>query len=239
MVLCSVEHPVYNVYCDESCHLEKDREPIMAFGAIWCPREKTKDIASDIKALKEKHNARGELKWNKVSHSRMAFYTDILGLFFREKDLHFRALVVTNKERLNHEAFNQGSHDTFYYKMYFSLLSKLLDPDSRYNIFLDEKDTRSRLRVARLKEVLCNNVYDFTGEMIHHIQTIPSRKYELIQLADFLLGAVAYSNRGLSSSESKASIVQMIETNQKRSLTISTPLSQTKINIFIFSPREL
>jgi len=239
MVLSSVEHPIYNVYCDESCHLENDGEPIMAFGAIWCPRDKTKDIASAIRELKDKHNARGELKWNKVSHSRLDFYMALLRLFFRETDLHFRALVVTNKDRLNHDAFNQGSHDTFYYKMYFSLLSKILDPESRYNIFLDVKDTRSRLKVSQLREVLCNNVHDFTGEMIRHIQTIPSRKYELIQLTDFMLGAVAYSNRDLSSNEAKTQIVQMIEAEQKRSMKYSTPLSQTKINIFIFSPREL
>lgn len=25
----------YNIYCDESCHLENDREPVMLVGAVW------------------------------------------------------------------------------------------------------------------------------------------------------------------------------------------------------------
>lgn len=25
----------YNIYCDESCHLENDRQPIMVLGGMW------------------------------------------------------------------------------------------------------------------------------------------------------------------------------------------------------------
>jgi len=25
---------IYNIYCDESCHLEHDRQPVMVLGAI-------------------------------------------------------------------------------------------------------------------------------------------------------------------------------------------------------------
>jgi len=25
----------YNIYCDESCHLENDHEPVMLVGAVW------------------------------------------------------------------------------------------------------------------------------------------------------------------------------------------------------------
>ena len=30
----------YNIYCDESCHLEHDHLGVMALGAVWCPAEK-------------------------------------------------------------------------------------------------------------------------------------------------------------------------------------------------------
>ena len=29
---------VFNVYCDESCHLEHDGIPTMVIGAAWCPQ---------------------------------------------------------------------------------------------------------------------------------------------------------------------------------------------------------
>ena len=34
-------------------------------------------------------------------------------------------MLYAAKSKLDHTRFNQGSHDTFYYKMYFSLLSKI------------------------------------------------------------------------------------------------------------------
>ncbi len=28
---------LFNVYCDESCHLQHDNIPVMAWGAVYCP----------------------------------------------------------------------------------------------------------------------------------------------------------------------------------------------------------
>ena len=33
-----------NVYCDESCHLEHDRQSVMVLGAVWCLEEKARGI---------------------------------------------------------------------------------------------------------------------------------------------------------------------------------------------------
>jgi len=30
---------VFNVYCDESCHLENDKQKVMVLGAVWSPRK--------------------------------------------------------------------------------------------------------------------------------------------------------------------------------------------------------
>jgi hypothetical protein len=35
---------VFNIYCDESCHLEHDQQKAMVLGAVWCPLEKIKKI---------------------------------------------------------------------------------------------------------------------------------------------------------------------------------------------------
>jgi hypothetical protein len=66
----------YNIYCDESCHLEHDRQPIMVIGGMWCPKEATKQIASDIRAIKNRFAARGELKWTRVFHSRQDYFLE-------------------------------------------------------------------------------------------------------------------------------------------------------------------
>jgi Protein of unknown function (DUF3800) len=228
---------LYNVYCDESCHLENDGEPVMLVGAVWCAKADAHVLANELRALKQQYNAKGELKWTKVSKSRMAFYEAVVDWFFARPALHFRGLVVKHKERLDHQQFNQGSHDAFYYKMYFSLLNKILSPDRKYNVYLDIKDTRGRQRLKLLREVLCNNVHDFTSEMIEHIQNVHSREVELMQVTDLLLGAIASRHRTKTGSPEKLALVQRVEKLHRRDLLGSTSLSEQKLNLFLFTPR--
>jgi len=229
---------LYNVYCDESCHLEHDRQPIMALGAIWCPKDAARRLSTELRDIKSRHRARGELKWSKISVARLPFYLELVDWFLAEQPLHFRGLVVLDKQNLDHAAFNQNDHDLFYYKMQFSLLNKILSPDSRYAIYLDVKDTRSRLKLTKLKEVLCNNVYDFTSDMIGHIQNIHSHESELMQVADFLTGALAYRHRELSGNAAKMQVIEHLESRFGRSLLHATSLREQKLNIFLFRPRQ-
>ncbi len=184
-----------------------------------------------------RHRAAGELKWIKVSRSRLSFYLELVDWFLAEESLHFRGLVVLNKSHLDHEKFNEGSHDDFYYKMYFSLLSKILSPDMQYNIYLDIKDTRSRLKIKKLGEVLCNDRYDFTGQMIAHLQNMRSQESHLLQVCDFILGAVSYRHRRLSDNPAKIEIIKHLEDRLGRDLLHSTSLSEEKLNLFLFEPR--
>jgi Protein of unknown function (DUF3800) len=231
--------PLINIYCDESCHLENDREPVMLLGAVWCPKSEAGVLAAELRALKVKYNAKGELKWTKVSKSRSEFYHAVVHWFFNRPSLRFRGLVILHKERLNHQQFNKGSHDAFYYKMYFSLLNKILGPTNKYNIYIDIKDTRGRQRLKLLNEVLCDNVHDFTSEMIEHIQNVHSGELELMPVADLLLGAVAYRHRGKTGSPEKVTVVDLIERLHGRSLLDATSLFEQKLNLFLFSPKIL
>jgi hypothetical protein len=229
----------FNVYCDESCHLENDRQPVMLLGATWCPQQEVMRLSHEIQDMKVRHKTAGELKWTKVSKARLDFYIELVDLFLGETPLHFRGLVVLHKDRLDHALFNQGSHDDFYYKMYFSLLSKILSPDKRYNIYLDIKDTRSRLKLRKLWEVLCNDKYDFTSQMIGHAQNIRSHESHLLQVCDFLLGAVSYRHRRLSSNPAKLEVIRRLEERLGRALLYSTPLREEKFNLFLFTPRQM
>ena len=128
---------LFNIYCDESCHLEHDGEKAMVLGGIWCPADKKDEIFRRLREIKEEHglNKHFEIKWNKVSKGKLDFYIDIINYFFDNSDLHFRVLVVPNKSELKHEEFGH-SHDTFYYKMYFNMLKIIFDPECSYNIYI-------------------------------------------------------------------------------------------------------
>jgi hypothetical protein len=228
---------IINLYCDESCHLEHDHQPVMLVGAIWCPLNEVERLSKEMRDMKMRHKAAGELKWSKVSMARLGFYLELVDWFLAEVPLHFRGLVVLHKERLDHSLFNDGSHDDFYYKMYFSLLTKILSPDQRYNIYLDVKDTRSRLKLRKLGEVLCNDKYDFTSQMIGHLQNIRSHESYLLQICDFLLGAVSYRHRMLGGNPAKVAVIQHLEKRLGCDLLHSTPLRKEKFNLFLFTPR--
>ena len=75
---------LYNVYCDESCHLENDGIKVMALGAIWCPVAKRAEISKRLREIKLKHglSADFEIKWTKVSKGKLDFYLDVIDYFF-------------------------------------------------------------------------------------------------------------------------------------------------------------
>jgi len=231
----------YNIYCDESCHLENDRIPVMLLGAIWCPHDQKKSISKEIRQIKMQNNARGELKWTKVSNSKLSFYLKVLDYFFCKEGLNFRCVLVDGKERLNHSYFNQGSHDSFYYKMYYQLLLNIVDrKDSRFNIYLDIKDTRGSRKIRELNTILHNKLSDNERSIISHIQLVRSHESEFVQLADFLIGAIAYHNRQdiQKKNSAKNDIIEKIKTYTGTDLLNSTSPWEEKFNLFVFTPRR-
>jgi hypothetical protein len=229
----------YNIYCDESCHLEHDQHKVMVLGAIWCPLDKTREIADRLRDIKERHGLRRdfEIKWTKVSKGKEAFYLDVLDYFLDDDDLRFRAVIVPDKSALRHAAFDQD-HDTWYYKMLFDMLKVILRPDARYRIYLDLKDTLSEDKVRKLHEVLANNLYDFEKSIVERVQSVRSHEVEQLQLADLLIGAVGYANRELAGNRAKERLVQRMRQRSRYPLTRSTLVREEKVNIFIWRARE-
>jgi hypothetical protein len=225
----------YNIYCDESCHLENDGLGVMILGAVSCPLKRTSEIAQYIRQLKTQHNLPNnfEAKWTKVSPAKVAFYTGLIDYFFKENNLSFRVLVVPDKSKLQH-AIRGQTHDEWYYKMYFTLLKAIFDPHFIYRIYLDIKDTQGKTKVDKLHEVICNSLLDFNRQIVERIQPVHSSEVEQIQLADLLTGAVGYTNRQLISSDAKTAIVELIRKRSGYSLTQSTLLREKKFNIFVW-----
>jgi hypothetical protein len=230
---------IFNIYCDESCHLEHDGQPVMVLGAVWCPLEKTLEIASRIREIKTKHRLPPtfEVKWSKASPAKQDFYMELLDYFFDDDDVHFRALIVPDKTKLQHEAYGH-THDTWYYKMYFDLLEVLLSPRAEYRIYLDIKDTRSADKIRKLHDVLCNNMYDFERRIITWVQTVRSHEVEAIQLADLLIGAVSYANRGLGTNAAKVALVKRMRERSGYTLQRTTLLREDKVNLFRWEAQE-
>jgi hypothetical protein len=226
----------YSIYCDESCHLENDRQPVMVLGAVWCSSAKRHDIYQRIREIKEKHGLpkNFEVKWTKISPAKVSAYLDLVDYFFDDDDIHFRALVVPNKNKLDHKVHEQ-THNEWYYKMYFDLLKAIISNDNTYRVFLDIKDTIGGEKVQKLREVLSNNMYDFDQRVVELIQLIRSDEVELVQMTDLLSGAVMATNRQSEIiSPAKQQIIDRIKERSRYSLVKSTLLTEQKFNIFVW-----
>ena len=185
----------YNIYCDESCHLEHDNQRYMVLGGIICEKNNRKIIKNELISIKRRNNIKenAEIKWNKVSPSKLDYYKELVDYFFNNEMLRFRAMII-DKTQINHEKFNQ-THDDWYYKMYYELLKNLAEPKDNNYIYLDIKDTKSARKVEVVKDYLNMRMKEFEYEPIKHIQSINSQESPILQLADLFIGAIGYKNR--------------------------------------------
>lgn len=224
-----------NIYCDESCHLENDRQQAMVLGAVHMPESRKKEVSTRISEIKRRHGMSSdfEIKWTKVSPSKLQMYLDIVDYFFDDDHLKFRCIVAPNKPALDHKKFNQD-HDDWYYKMYYQLISFLMKPKNTYKIYLDIKDTRSKEKVRTLHDVLCGSKLDFSRNMIKNVQQVRSHEVVHVQIADLLIGAMSYKARGLDTSTAKTKIVDRISERSGYKLSKSTLYNEEKFNIFIW-----
>ena len=229
--------PLINIYCDESCHLEKDHAPVMVLGAVICPADRARPLAEALRGLKQAHGLSRwmELKWVSVSPARLPYYHAAVDFFFDTGDLRYRALVA-DKTDLRHEEFDQD-HDEWYYKMYFDMLKPLLSREYSYRIFLDIKDTRGAGKARKLHEILATWLRDADGTIVQSLQNARLHEIEELQLTDLLSGAVAYKNRLLETSAAKLDVVRHFERRSGVRLDATTPLSAQKVNVFQWTGR--
>jgi hypothetical protein len=219
----------YRVFCDESCHLENDGEDNMVLGGLFVKESSYQKITDDIKRLKNEHKLNPEVKWTKLSRSRMPFYKALIDLFFNDDGVFFRA-VVADKRGLDHERYNNGDHDIFYYKMFYYVLSHFVSINKSFRVFLDYKDTKSQERLIELESVLRNK---FGQGLAVSLQNIRSHEVLLMQVTDLFIGAIGYRNRRLDSSEIKLELIEYIEGKIGQGLDRQSRLQEEKFNIFI------
>jgi len=229
-----------NIYCDESNHLEHDGAYSMLMAAMICPDIEKKRIYEDIRLIKKKHgiSSWAEIKWTGVSESKVAYYLDLVDYFIKEESLSFRTVVVRNKQNLNHNKYNAGSHDLWYYKTYYYLLDAIVDYSGTYKIFIDIKDTKGGPKVKKLREVLCNKMYDFNQEVILGINQIKSNESEILQLTDLIMGGIGYYHNNHynsdNSSAAKNAVVSKLIDEYGAAIKNGTSRGAKKMDVFLW-----
>ena len=196
----------------------------MFLGSVSSAYPQVKRHCRRIEELKRSHNFYAEIKWANVSMSKLRFYLDLVDYFF-DTDLRFRAIGI-EKSKIKCDGFNT-SFDDFYYKMYYQLLNYNIDTLCHYNVYLDIKDTLSALKVRRLKEIL-----NVKFGVFRNVQNIRSDESLLMQLADFLMGAISYNvNDEAKANPAKVQIIEKISKHAQLPDLGKTNYSN-KLNLF-------
>lgn len=225
---------IYNIYLDESS-IDNPKNDFMVIGGIFMQRILRDELKNKIKDLRIKHNFYPELKWTKINKKNIPFVKDIIDLFFsyNEDDLQFHSIVV-DKTRVLYDIYHSWDKEEAFYKFIYQLLQYKFKNDSLYYLFLDNKDNSDENRLTNLKKflsIVAEKKYYNTE--IKHIQSYCSKEMQLIQLADFFIGAVWYIKNWYWTSESKKEIIDYIlEKLGKKSLDFKSTKEEKKFNIF-------
>ncbi|MCO5949390.1 DUF3800 domain-containing protein [Mucilaginibacter flavidus] len=228
----------YDLFLDESCHLEHDDVSVMTLGYVKVPHLRSNELRMLLRRIKEKHNMKKELKWSKFSKAKIDLYKELVDYFF-DTPIEFNCVLVKYKERLDHSDFNMGPHDNYYYRIIFYLLHPI-PTEGNYRVFIDFKDTRGKEKLEKIHELLnekCQGQSPFS-----HFQHLRSHENEFFQLTDFFIGAIAYKSRlkneiDLPLNESKQDFISYLELKSGFSLDEGTAPWETKFKISDHQPK--
>ena len=228
-----MRRPWIEIYCDESRQelfwsRKRKGARYIVIGGVWMKKNDRPRIKEQIQTLRKQHKVHGEIKWKNVAPSKLDFYKALVDSFLQSQ-LRFRCILI-DKNELDLVKFHRSDEELGFYKFYYQLLHHWIDDFTKYSVFVDLRTSGSPARLKELYDVLCNA--NLTADIVQ-IQRLPSKQSNLIQLADFLVGAVGYSAHGRSEAEAKSAIVRMLENRLGRGqLSEHTWRSEEKFNVF-------
>jgi hypothetical protein len=241
---------IFHIYCDES-RQTKDR--FMAIGGIIIPVDSIENFSNTIKKFREEQNMYAELKWTKVSSQKINEYKRFIDYFFALNNtdiLRFHCIIIDNHQ-LNHRKFNKGDREIGFYKFYYQLLlhcfGKRYYSTGNNNRFIVNLDYRnSSYSLNTLKVILNRGLkkrYNIDTSPFVSIIPRDSKKSDIIQVADIILGAIGFQKNGydlLSGSKtSKKELCEYIA--QKAGLRVlggDTPFYNQRFTIWNFQLKK-
>lgn len=243
------------VYCDESCH---NVHKFFVLGGVFFalkPRAEvdavTRSIEAQLQAVKDKYGL-ATVKWVKVPTKDGKFfegYKAYLREFLEAEGALFKCMIVdTTKYPLNNRKLWEGDALVGYMKFYCVFLSDGLMqrfPGHFYDIRIDQFEFRPGCDADTLeKTVEARFVKKKSPQPCLRycsVQALDHRKHNLLQLADLLLGAVAFVwNAGMTRDSAKTArrkeLVQMIQDGRHVDLCTPSAWSKHDFNIWLLEP---
>lgn len=232
----------YNIYIDESCHLENDDSEVMCIGYTKINSEDYEILKGKIQQIKIDNKSPTEVKWNSLSQSRWNLYKDLIDFFF-DAEIEFRSVLIKNKKNLGSVRFNREDKNSYYYKTLKQLLNNKVSGEEKdlYRVFLDVKDTRGKSRLGLLENEL-SLIHKKKSPFIY-FQHLHSNENVFLQLTDLFIGAICFKARkkhlDTDASKIKQEVVNYLEDSSSYLLDDGTEPWETKFFIQDFQVKPL
>ena len=219
-----------SVYCDESRHEGQRHQQFMVIGGLWLPRDKRGEILAGLKAVQSQHRVTSELKWGKVSQTKLAGYQAVTDFIASREDIHFRCIVV-DKSKVDHDKYFQNDRQLGFWVFYWHCLKQWMGNGNTYFISIDFKPESLHSGPRRLRQVLENEC--IKRGWLKSLECVDSRHNPFCQVADVFIGAVGYEQNDLAGSPAKAALARHIAARFNRpDLKGSDVPSKQRFNIW-------
>lgn len=235
-----------HIYGDETCQTQ---HKFMALSCLVCPPDGARTLATTILNIKTELDQPGELKWEKVKARNIEKYKKVVDAYFdalESIDASFHAVVV-DTSRLNYGLYASGDKDMGFNKFVFQILhkcSRLFAKDSRFLAYLDNRTTRQSLETLR---IMLNHHARNKVRVYHSpfraIEFLCSKRSQMLQINDILLGAVGYQSNGKhlnrDAQSAKCQLAAHICARAGlRTLEQQTPFAQQRFTIWHFQLKQ-
>jgi hypothetical protein len=189
------ESEVSNIYVDET---SQTKHECLVLGGLIIHANCLVRFNEIIANARHPELPFGEMKWEKVSRSKLAAYKRVVDAFFdgdalcHPLELH---TVVVRMSKLKDKIYNAGSREIGFNKDIYQLCMKFrrLYPDRLFHLYPDQRPTKTSTEELRL---ILNRGARKTGDPrewpFRRLHFQDSKKIYSLQLVDVLIGALAY-----------------------------------------------
>lgn len=204
MTASPAQQRVYHIYCDESSHIGK--QDYLLFAGMVVEQTRLSQIEDEILSILTRWGVFGELKWGKISRTKLEVYKELLEYVWDKRPVvHFNAFVVRRSSldhwKLHGTSYNQAL-DNVQAEHISQMICAHIQHGHRCDIYIDERQTLPALAAMQRH---CNHLlsleWDYPDETIRSIRSIDSHDSQLLQIADVLMGAIAFDINGLAFEE--------------------------------------
>ena len=187
-------------YADESS-ITIDKYSVVS--GVVVRSDRLQIILNKISNIRKKHNMNAELKWSKVSNQKYAAYQDLVDLFFEMSALgyaFFHATIFDN-HKWDHREYNENDPDIGLSKLYYQMLlhqfvGQYGDLASLYVCLDRRRSTTPPGELQRILNAGAAKEFGLSFDPVRVLVMRDSKKSDMIQMNDVILGAVAAHKNG-------------------------------------------